>query len=1066
MLRSLLLRLARIAAVSVVLLAAASADARGVIVKLRSEGSYAIRECAEKLTRTGRSFASAAADGSDSLDRIRARQGLGHFRTVFATGRHSLAERRLALRARHAARVSSRRALDELPDLSHVYRVALPPGASAAKVVAALRADPHVEYAQSDADHSLDQVALPNDPFLHSSGSWGQDFEDLWALFRIRAPEAWAYSQGEGIVVAVVDTGLDYEHPDILGNVFVHPGEDLNGNGIIDPSDWNGIDDDGNGFIDDLRGFDFANSEDVDGDGRYDGPDDVSDPDPFDDRGHGTHVAGTIAAVADNGIGIVGVAPKARIMPLKGFPAEGSAEGSVLWRAVLYAAENGAHVINNSWSCSPTCPENPLAEEVVALVEAMDVLIVTSAGNRLIDVVYNSPEKLRQTITVGSTGFDDLRSESFSNFGFLVDLAAPGGDGSPSTEVRIARRNILSLRSEISNVNEAVWVQNDYYRNSGTSMSSPHVAGVAALLRSQRPELRVDGVRRILRQSAEDLGPPGPDRDLGAGRLDALSALTHPPLPDLFAALSAPGPGATLSPDSLPVVEIRGTASGDALLEYELEVGAGTSPDEWSPIHRQTGPVEDGVLGRWEIRGLELGAYLIRLRVHGRDGSTYYEFLPVSLERNVFQRISSEGRAAFAPDVSGEWVVWQSRSDPDDPEESTPDMNLFATHWSTGRERVIAATEEDELSATIAGRTIAWLQGGDFTSRVVRACSLDAQPGGCPAAEASGDAMTTLRPATAHGHVFWTDGSSGESDLRRCAIEGDQCLPGESGLVPERRLHVRSDGRSLSWAALGNRFGICDLDPNGGACVNEILTGSIPALSRPTYSQGLLAWVGFSVRRPPPLEICELDAETGACAAIRVTTGVSDSFPDLDGNRLVWEAAVGDQEQDVFFCEYDPILQRCPVQRLTSHMSTQRDAAIDGDRVVWQDARTGGDSIQGIELPRLRPIPNQRVQAGRPVVIFVRPAKSHAPGDPARVESWAELPDGSPVSSLGARFSRFGENAFFRWRPRADQTGTHVVTFAATTATGITTRSSITIEVEPPRKRPRPWWWDFSRWLR
>src|SRR5207248_7768408 len=123
-------------------------------------------------------------------------------------------------------------------------------------------------------------------------------------------------------------------HPDIAANVWTNS----------DEIPGNGIDDDHNGFVDDTRGWDFGNG----------------DNDPTDFFGHGTHVAGTIAAVGNNGVGVVGVAPKARIMPVKGFDDSGSGNSANLARAIIYAADNGADVLNNSWGCTGECPSDPV----------------------------------------------------------------------------------------------------------------------------------------------------------------------------------------------------------------------------------------------------------------------------------------------------------------------------------------------------------------------------------------------------------------------------------------------------------------------------------------------------------------------------------------------------------------------------------------------------------------------------------------------------------------------------------------------------------------------------------
>ena len=182
----------------------------------------------------------------------------------------------------------------------------------------AMRQDPHVVWAHASRAVVPDLAA--NDPFLASSGSWGQPYADLWGILRVRAPEAWDLSLGDGILVAVNDTGIDVQAPRSRGEPL---GESRRGRERkTAPPRSRGSERRRRRpkrlHRRPLR-FDFANSVDANGDGDFDDPGDVSDPDPFDDFGHGTHVAGTIAAVANNGIGVAGVAPRALLMAVKGF---------------------------------------------------------------------------------------------------------------------------------------------------------------------------------------------------------------------------------------------------------------------------------------------------------------------------------------------------------------------------------------------------------------------------------------------------------------------------------------------------------------------------------------------------------------------------------------------------------------------------------------------------------------------------------------------------------------------------------------------------------------------------
>src|SRR5262245_22204611 len=167
------------------------------------------------------------------------------------------------------------------PALGGLYRMVLADRHTDVEALARrIARDPEVEYAEPNFTFTASILLIPSDPYYSSAGSWGQAYDDLWGLKKIQASLAWRYTTGSGVLVAVIDSGVDYNHADIKSNIWVNPGEDLNHNGTIDAKDINGIDDDGNGFVDDFRGWDFING----------------DRDPIDDFGHGTHVAGIIAA--------------------------------------------------------------------------------------------------------------------------------------------------------------------------------------------------------------------------------------------------------------------------------------------------------------------------------------------------------------------------------------------------------------------------------------------------------------------------------------------------------------------------------------------------------------------------------------------------------------------------------------------------------------------------------------------------------------------------------------------------------------------------------------------------
>ncbi|GID27372.1 S8 family peptidase [Paractinoplanes brasiliensis] len=308
-----------------------------------------------------------------------------------------------------------------------------------------------------------------------------------WDFSKISVANAWQKSTGAGVTVAVLDTGVDGKHPDLAANMVAGYDAIANGNGG------------------------------------------ATDP-----NGHGTHVAGTIAAVTGNGVGISAIAPHSKIMPVRVLGANGSGYMSDAAEGIIWAADHGASVINMSLGSSSKVTA---VTNAISYARSKGVVVVAAAGNdRANGSPTNYPAADAGVIGVAATDSAD-RVASYSNAGSYVDVAAPGS-------------------SIISTYPTALGTRTGYVSMSGTSMASPHVAGVAALLKAARSTLTPDQVESALETSAVDLGAKGFDNDFGNGRIDAAAALAS-----VSPATTSPTSPATTAPTTAPTTTVPTTTA-------------------------------------------------------------------------------------------------------------------------------------------------------------------------------------------------------------------------------------------------------------------------------------------------------------------------------------------------------------------------------------------------------------------------------------------------------------------------------------------------------------------------
>ena len=448
------------------------------------------------------------------------------------------------------------------------------------EAVAWLNKHPLVEYAEPN--YLIQAEAVPDDLLFgqqYGLDNTGQDGGIIGA--DIDAVEAWETATGsQDVLVAVIDSGIDVGHPDLADNIWINP----------DEIPGNGLDDDGNGYIDDVRGWDFI-------------MDSAFPEDPF---GHGTHVSGIIGAVGNNGIGIAGVSWKVSLVNVRFLGNSGTGSTADGIAAIEYATALGVDIINASWGGRED--SQGLYDAITAAGDA-GILFVAAAGNSNSDLdrspYYPAAWDHEHMISVAATNFYDNRWVTYyngSNYGVeTVDLGAPG----------------FYILSTVP----VDYFGKEYDYGTGTSMAAPHVTGAAALLRSTIPGITATSIKKLLLDSVDPL-PALMGRTVSGGRLNIRRALEDP---------DEVPPGSILDlavgEITTNTVELRWTATGD-----DGDEGTATSYDvrfATQPIDAQNFAVASRFASQWQVSPPGTADGVI---VGGLDPATTYWFAVRALD--------------------------------------------------------------------------------------------------------------------------------------------------------------------------------------------------------------------------------------------------------------------------------------------------------------------------------------------------------------------------------------------------------------------------------------------------
>jgi len=366
------------------------------------------------------------------------------------------------------------------------------------KAVEQLTLNAEIEYAEPDYVMQLREE--PNDTY----------YSYQYSMPKISAPDAWDITTGSSsVVVGVIDTGIDYSHPDLAANMWMNPGEIAG----------DGIDNDGNGYIDDVYGWNFADKNN----------------DVMDGNGHGTHVAGIIGAVGNNSMGVTGVCWNVKLAAIKIMDSKGYATLSGIIEAIQYAKDMGIDITNNSWGVTI---DSPLLKNAIDSYDGLFVCAVTNDAERDVDVSPSYPEcygsECDEILSVANSNSNDVIISGYGKN--TVHLAAPG------TGIYSTYPTSLSTELDIRG----------YKSKTGTSMAAPLVTGTAALLRSVDPDLTTGEIKEIILNSVDPVSGMSSQLITG-GRLNVYKAVSQ------IADLPAPPTGVTVSVASASSLKVSWT---------------------------------------------------------------------------------------------------------------------------------------------------------------------------------------------------------------------------------------------------------------------------------------------------------------------------------------------------------------------------------------------------------------------------------------------------------------------------------------------------------------------------